>query len=68
VDLDRREVAALAPILLCCLLLGICPQPVINVAKQDLDIVAAIVKKREDAALARAGQQPPQQVAEKRRS
>jgi NADH-quinone oxidoreductase subunit M len=48
-DVDRREVAALAPILLLCVFLGVYPQPVIRVAQQDLDIVAAILKKRQDA-------------------
>jgi NADH-quinone oxidoreductase subunit M len=48
-DLDRREVATLAPIMALCLFLGVYPQPVIEVARQDLDIVAAILKKRHDA-------------------
>jgi NADH-quinone oxidoreductase subunit M len=50
-DLDGREIATLAPIMLLCLFLGVYPQPVIKVAGQDLDIVASIVKKRQDAAL-----------------
>jgi NADH-quinone oxidoreductase subunit M len=64
-DLDGREVAALAPILLLCLFLGVYPQPVIKVAQQDLDVVTAIVKKRQDAALASVPLSPPEQVAEK---
>ncbi len=46
-DLDRREIAALVPIMALCLFLGICPQPVIDVAKQDLDVVADILKRAE---------------------
>jgi NADH-quinone oxidoreductase subunit M len=42
-DLDRREIAALAPIMALCLFLGLCPQPLIATAKQDLDIIANIL-------------------------
>jgi NADH-quinone oxidoreductase subunit M len=47
-DLDAREVATLAPIMGLCLLLGIYPQPVIDVARQDLAIIADIVHKRSE--------------------
>ena len=47
-DLDWREVATLAPIMGLCLFLGVYPQPVIDVASQDLAIVAHIVQKRSD--------------------
>ena len=46
-DLDRREIAALAPIMVLCLILGLYPQPVIDAAQQDIDIVAAIMKRAE---------------------
>ena len=49
-DLDRREVAALAPIMALCLVLGIYPQPVIDTARQDLDIVAALIQRRQQTA------------------
>jgi NADH:ubiquinone oxidoreductase subunit 4 (subunit M) len=55
--MDRREVATLAPIMALCLVLGLYPQPVIDVARQDLDIVADIVKKRQDVLY------PPNRVA-----
>ena len=55
-DLDRREVFTLAPIMALCLLLGLYPQPVIDVARQDLDIVVAIVKKRQDAGHTNVGE------------
>ena len=46
-DLDRREIATLAPIMALCLFLGVYPQPVIDVAKQDLDVVTDILKRAE---------------------
>lgn len=48
-DLDAREIAALAPILFCCLWLGVYPQPVIEAAKPDLDVVVRIVQKGQQA-------------------
>jgi NADH-quinone oxidoreductase subunit M len=62
-DLDRREIATLAPIMVLCLVLGLYPQPVIDVARQDLDIVTAIVKKRQDAAHARDALSPTPKLA-----
>lgn len=45
-DLDAREIVILAPILGLCLLLGIYPQPVIDTAKPDIDVVAKILGSR----------------------
>jgi NADH-quinone oxidoreductase subunit M len=45
-DLNVREIAALAPILALCLWLGVYPQPVIDTAKPDLEIVAKILRDR----------------------
>jgi NADH-quinone oxidoreductase subunit M len=45
-DLNFRELAALVPIMALCLLLGVFPQPAINTARPDLDVVANILKKR----------------------
>jgi NADH-quinone oxidoreductase subunit M len=45
-DLDAREIMTLAPILGLCLLLGVYPQPVIDSAKPDLDVVAKILRER----------------------
>jgi len=46
-DLNGREIATLAPIMALCLFLGLYPQPVIDVAKVDLDVVADIIKARQ---------------------
>jgi NADH-quinone oxidoreductase subunit M len=45
-DLNGREIATLAPILLCCLLLGVYPQPVIDTVKPDVEVVARILQTR----------------------
>jgi NADH-quinone oxidoreductase subunit M len=45
-DLDGREIAALAPILVLCLVLGIFPQPVLDTARPDLEVVARILEHR----------------------
>jgi len=49
-DLNWREIAALAPILALCLVLGLYPQPAINAAKPDLEVVAKILHDRTLAA------------------
>lgn len=46
-DLDGREIAALAPIMVACLLLGVYPQPVIESMKPDIDVVAKIIEARQ---------------------
>jgi NADH-quinone oxidoreductase subunit M len=43
-DLNGREIAALAPILTLCLLLGVYPQPVIESIKPDVQIVVNILQ------------------------
>jgi NADH-quinone oxidoreductase subunit M len=45
-DLTGRELAALAPIMALCLLLGVYPQPAIDAAKPDLDVIARILRER----------------------
>jgi NADH:ubiquinone oxidoreductase subunit 4 (subunit M) len=45
-DLNLREFAALAPILILCVVLGVFPQPAIDTAKPDLDVVANILRAR----------------------
>jgi NADH-quinone oxidoreductase subunit M len=47
-DLDWREIAALAPILALCLILGVYPQPAIDAARPDLEVVAKILSDRTD--------------------
>jgi NADH-quinone oxidoreductase subunit M len=51
-DMSLRELAALVPIGVLCLLLGVYPQPVLRTAEHDLTVVSQIIR----AAQARAGQ------------
>ena len=46
-DLGGREIATLAPILVLCLFLGVYPQPVINVMKPDVQLVADLLEKHQ---------------------
>jgi NADH-quinone oxidoreductase subunit M len=46
-DINPREIAALAPIMVLCLALGVFPQPVLNSVKPDIDVVANILKDRQ---------------------
>jgi NADH-quinone oxidoreductase subunit M len=64
-DLDRREIATLAPIMLLCLFLGLYPQPVIDAARHDLDVVAGIVHRRQTAARAETAQRHDQCLIER---
>ncbi len=41
-DLNGREIASLAPILALCLIIGVFPQPFLNVMKPEVDSIAAI--------------------------
>ncbi|MBM3993562.1 MAG: NADH-quinone oxidoreductase subunit M [Planctomycetes bacterium] len=45
-DITPREIAALAPIMAVCLLLGVYPQPILDSVKPDVDVVANILKDR----------------------
>jgi NADH-quinone oxidoreductase subunit M len=47
-DLTGREWAALVPIAIWCLLLGILPQPFLRVARADLGVVAALVGRAQE--------------------
>ncbi len=47
-DINAREVAALAPLLMLCLLLGVYPQPVLDSVKPDIEVVERILQKRID--------------------
>jgi NADH-quinone oxidoreductase subunit M len=44
-DLGGRELLALAPILILCVLLGVYPQPAIDAARPDLQVIANILDK-----------------------
>jgi NADH-quinone oxidoreductase subunit M len=50
-DLNGRELTALVPIALVCLVIGVYPQPVLDTVRRDVDVVARIA----DKAMARAG-------------
>jgi NADH-quinone oxidoreductase subunit M len=45
-DLNGREIATLAPILVLCLVLGVYPQPVIDAMQPDVQVVANILQQR----------------------
>jgi NADH-quinone oxidoreductase subunit M len=45
-DVTPREWAALLPIMALCVLMGVYPQPAIDVAKDDLQVVESLVKDR----------------------
>ncbi len=47
-DINAREVAALAPLLVLCLLLGVYPQPVLDSVKPEIEVVERILQKRMD--------------------
>src|SRR5262249_37768900 len=44
-DLNLREGICLAPIVALCLLLGIYPEPVLRVARQDIEVVAKLARE-----------------------
>jgi NADH-quinone oxidoreductase subunit M len=49
-DLNVREWAALGPIMVLCVVLGVYPQPVIDAARPDIEVVSDILKARRDNA------------------
>lgn len=56
-DLNLRELAAMAPLAALCLLIGIYPQPMLDVAKRDIAVVAKIVEEARDRDAMRLAQQ-----------
>jgi NADH-quinone oxidoreductase subunit M len=44
-DLNLRELAALVPIALLCLFIGVYPQPLLDASRRDLGVVAGIVER-----------------------
>jgi NADH-quinone oxidoreductase subunit M len=56
-DLDGRELAALLPIAAACVFIGLYPQPVIDAARRDVQLVSNIVEQARQQAVAR--QAPP---------
>ena len=47
-DITPREIAALGPIMALCLILGVYPQPILNSVQPDIDVVANILKDRQN--------------------
>jgi NADH-quinone oxidoreductase subunit M len=47
-DLNLRELAALAPIAILCVWIGVFPQPFLQTAQRDLDVVAALTQEAKD--------------------
>jgi NADH-quinone oxidoreductase subunit M len=58
-DLNLREGLCLAPIVALCILLGVHPQPILQVAKQDIEVIAKIAGDAQD----RAGRATPSSMA-----
>jgi NADH:ubiquinone oxidoreductase subunit 4 (subunit M) len=44
-DLNLRELAALVPIAVLCVFLGVYPQPVLDTSKRDLQLVSYLVER-----------------------
>jgi NADH-quinone oxidoreductase subunit M len=49
-DLNGRELAALVPIAVACVWLGVFPQPVLDTFQRDVNVVARIAEKAKDRA------------------
>jgi NADH-quinone oxidoreductase subunit M len=47
-DLNLREIATLAPILVLCLWIGLYPQPLLDTMKPDVDVIAGILQQRQE--------------------
>src|SRR5207253_2089374 len=47
-DLNLRELAALVPIALACVVIGVYPQPLLNSVEHDIGVVAGITQKARD--------------------
>ncbi|HEV3145549.1 MAG TPA: NADH-quinone oxidoreductase subunit M [Gemmataceae bacterium] len=59
-DLSVRELAAMIPLAVVCLLIGILPQPILNTARRDIEVVARISAAAYDRAHAAAASNAPQ--------
>jgi NADH-quinone oxidoreductase subunit M len=49
-DLSLREVAALVPIAVLCVVIGVFPQPILDTAQRDIDVVAGIADRARERA------------------
>jgi NADH-quinone oxidoreductase subunit M len=61
-DLNGREVAALAPILALCLLIGVFPQPFMEIMKPEIDAIAALYANDLPTPLAASERGEPKQL------
>jgi NADH-quinone oxidoreductase subunit M len=59
-DLTPRELAAMIPLALVCLLIGILPQPILDTARRDVNVVAQISAAAYDRAHSAADSAKPQ--------
>jgi NADH-quinone oxidoreductase subunit M len=62
-DINLREWAALAPIMVLCVALGVYPQPAIDTARPDLEVVSKLVQQRQplsEASRQEGSEQPVQ--------
>ncbi len=62
-DLNGRELAALAPIMALCLLIGVFPQPFLDVMKPEVDALSAIYADKLPDPLAVETENPNEQLA-----
>jgi len=58
-DLDGRELALIAPILLLCVLIGVHPQPLLNAMRPEVETIARIADTARERVVAEAHGQPP---------
>ncbi|HLN30358.1 MAG TPA: NADH-quinone oxidoreductase subunit M [Gemmataceae bacterium] len=68
-DLNGRELVALAPIVVLCVVLGVYPQPVLDTSRPDLDVIAEIAHRarlRAGASTKEHAQQPAAQQAQRK--
>jgi NADH:ubiquinone oxidoreductase subunit 4 (subunit M) len=54
-DLTRRELAALIPIAIACVVLGLWPQPILDSARRDVNTVVKICDAARDRAATMKG-------------
>jgi NADH-quinone oxidoreductase subunit M len=66
-DLSPREWASLAPIMVLCVVLGVYPQPVIETARPDLQVISDLVGQRREARAAQLQEASSNRLASGRR-
>jgi NADH-quinone oxidoreductase subunit M len=61
VDLNGREICALAPIAVLCLVIGVFPQPVLDVIEPEVNAIAALYERESPVAQVAIIAPPPMQ-------